>query len=79
MPSINEQLSKLPKRRHSYQAEGKILFFTRTKLVMVPSHFTLRGWYCVVVDNGTYSVDKYNQFVSDLEIETALEITIAVA
>lgn len=76
--SINDYCALLPKRRYSHEAKGKVLYFPRTELVGVPAEMRQGGGYnvTVVVGNKTYPVGGYNLYVSECEIETALELSI---
>jgi hypothetical protein len=77
MPSINEYCGMLARQRHSFEAKGKLLWFPRTEMTMVPVHQHRGGWDCVVVVGdpaGVYKPGGYSLYVSDLEIETATEL-----
>jgi hypothetical protein len=67
-----------PKRRWSHEAKGKVLWFPRTEMVMVPFQFHQDGsWSCVVViadPKGIYTPGGYSLNVGQGEIETAIEI-----
>lgn len=69
----------LPKRRGAHDAKGKLLFFPRTGMVMVPCVSHRWRWSCVVVvgnQAGTYTPSGYSLDIGDEEIETAIEIDI---
>lgn len=69
-----------PKRRWSHEARGKVLYFPRTGMVMVPFELHRdRSWSCVVVFSRepAYPVGGYHLSVSAAEIETAVELSLA--
>lgn len=74
--SINDYCALLPKRRWGHEAKGKLLYFPRTGICGVPSEMREGGsWNVVVVRGDTkYPVGGYNLYVSNVEIETALEV-----
>lgn len=76
--STLDYCARLPKRRHAHAAKGKLLFFPRTELAMVPYEERGNGWWaCVVVlGNGTYTADGYSLQVGSGEIETAIEVPV---
>lgn len=74
--STTDYCSRLPKRRWTHEAKGKILFFPRTKITGVPVEMKSGGgWNVVVVhsENPSYPVGGYNLYVSEQEVVTALE------
>lgn len=75
--SINDFCARLPKRRWSHAAQGLLLEFPRTGLVGVPYLAHGNGAWAVVVvgadRTGTYQPGGYDLYVSQGEIETAIE------
>lgn len=72
--------SRLPKRRHSHGAKGKILLLPRTGMVVVPFEQHSGGWNVVVIRadrKGVYQPDGYSLSVGADEIETAIEQRLA--
>jgi hypothetical protein len=68
--------ARLPRRRFSHEAKGKLLLFPRTGHVMVPHDYQRGGsWVCVVVrGDETYPPNGHSLYVCASEIETALEV-----
>ncbi|MDF2990242.1 MAG: hypothetical protein K0S37_756 [Microbacterium sp.] len=86
--SINAELLALPQRReYTHDLKGALLYFPRSDQVMVPFQAESGGhWSCVVVFNGSraprrengrlvYPRGGYNLDVSELEMQTAIELT----
>lgn len=72
--STNDFYADAPKLRHSHEALGKLLLLPKSELVVVPFKQGIGGWTAVVVKgNLTYPVGGHNLFISDNEIESALE------
>jgi hypothetical protein len=72
--SINDFYAEAPKLRYSHEALGKLLLLPKSDLVVTPFRQETGGWYAVVVrGNSTYPVGGHNLFISDVEIESALE------
>lgn len=73
-----------PRRRWTHEAKGRVLFFPRTGMTMVPFELHRNGdWSCVVVDSGldparqrSYPVGGYHLNVGCAEIETAIEVSL---
>lgn len=79
--SINQYVARLPRRRHSALAKGLLLEFPRTGTVGVPVEQHRGGWRVVVVAADRRGVNRpggYDLDVSDGEIETAIERTLAI-
>lgn len=75
--STNEFYADAPKLRHSYEALGKLLLLPKSDLVVVPYDQSSGGWYVVVVRGSSiYPAGGHNLFVSNNEIESALEYTL---
>lgn len=73
--SINDYCAQLPRRRFAHQAHGLILRLPRTGLVVVPCRWHKYGWDAVVVEgHGDYPVGGYDIYISNNEIETAIEV-----
>lgn len=75
--SINAQLHALPVRRTwTYDVKGLVLYFPRTDMIMVPAkRLAPDGWGCIVaVGDETYPRDGYDLYVSDWEIQRAIEV-----
>lgn len=72
--STNDFYTEAPKLRYSHEAHGKLLLLPKSGLVVVPFKQERGGWYAVVTKgNSTYPVGGHNLFISDVEIESALE------
>lgn len=72
--SVNEFYEEAPKLRFSHEAQGKLLLLPKTGLVVTPYKQGSGGWYSVVVRGSTmYPVGGHNLFITDVEIESALE------
>jgi hypothetical protein len=69
------QLAKLPSRRSSGEAGGRVLYLPLTGLIVVP-HLQLAGmWDCLVLADPTGARQPGSTYcVADLEIETALPV-----
>jgi hypothetical protein len=79
LSGANAAAASMPRQRRSINAQGLVLFFPRTGLVMVPYEYHNDSWTCVVVfGDETYKVGGYNLCVSHGEIETALEVGVGV-
>lgn len=73
--SINDYCARLPRRRYAHTAHGLILKLPRTGLVVVPFRSHTTGWDAVVVEgHGSYPVGGYDVYISNNEIETAIEV-----
>ncbi|MGN6325774.1 hypothetical protein [Pseudolysinimonas sp.] len=85
--SINAQLLELPEQRfYTHDVKGMLLLLPRTGLIVVP--FQESGdshWSCVVVDGSAvtkedgshpYPRGGYHIDVSELELTTAIELTV---
>lgn len=73
--STNDFCALLPRRRRTTQAHGLILKLPRTGLVVVPFREHKNGWDAVVVEgHGAYPVGGYDVYISNGEIETAIEV-----
>lgn len=75
--SINDYCALLPKRRWSHEAKSKLLYMPRNGMVLVPFEMVRGGgWNAVVAysDHPSYQPDGYSVFVSEMEIETAIEV-----
>lgn len=75
--SINDFYEEAPKLRYSHESQGKILLLPKTNLVVVPHEQCRGGWYVTVVrGNETYKPGGHNLYISDVEIESALEYSL---
>lgn len=77
--STTDYCALLPKRRHTHQAKGKVLWFPSTNLIMVPYEMRSHGgWSCAPVHDpgGMYPPGGYNLVAGADEIETAHELTV---
>lgn len=68
------------RKRHGYQAQGLVLFFQRTGMVMVPFRLHDNGdWDCaIVIGHGPYKRGGYHLLVSEGEIEIANECQVVI-
>lgn len=74
--SINAELLALPQERtHTHDMQGRLLLLPRTGLIVVPYKTNGIGYDVVIVSgDGTYPRGGYNLHVSDLEMQTAVEL-----
>lgn len=72
--STNDFYADAPKLRYSHEALGKLLLLPKSNLVVAPFMQGRGGWTVVVVrGNALYPAGGHNLFISDNEIESALE------
>jgi hypothetical protein len=75
--STNDYCKLLPRRRHTHEAQGKVLRLPSTGLVVVPFRDHKGGWDAVVVEGyGSYPVGGHHVYIGDAEIETATELAL---
>lgn len=75
--STNDFYADAPKLRYSHEALGKLLLLPKSNLVVAPFTQGRGGWTVVVVrGNALYPAGGHNLFISDNEIESALEYTL---
>lgn len=78
---INAQLHELPAfREHTHDLIGVVLYFPRTKMVMVPHRLTGGGGCdcAVVIGNDMYPRGGYHLFVSRWELQRAERVRLTV-
>lgn len=68
--------AKQPKKLWSHTAKGRLLYFPRTEMILVPFEMTEGGhWNCVVVrGNRTYPRGSYHLSVGAAEVECAIPL-----